>query len=271
MRSTLVGFALGVSSSDAAVGVPPALLAWRRHGRPHRWRAAGGMEPAHMRVFVVGLESSGTRWLASEIARCIFAFSHHWNGAKPPCISRRDVSVSHISLPAHDVCRRRMPPVVSLNGSSDLCGVKRTPKCRGAGPWGCGRHFLNVSGLLDIERSRLVVVRRHFGVTRFSKEFMRGGFPVVHCKHDDIARAEMETGLALINQALQRDSSRVMVVDYDFMDDGWQWPRLAMFLRGAPAVCDPTVDIDAIRRVAGANFSDRSGEITRLAAMGLKG
>lgn len=92
MRSTLVGFALGVSSSD------------------------GGMEPAHMRVFVVGLESSGTRWLASEIARCIFAFSHHWNGAKPPCISRRDVSVSHISLPAHDVCRRRMPPVVSLNG-----------------------------------------------------------------------------------------------------------------------------------------------------------
>jgi hypothetical protein len=248
-------------------------------------------------IFVVGLESSGTRLLAVSILKCILgAQASRWNGDWPPCVRHGPsaTSISHVSLPSGNVCdRKKLPPVVSLRGagllmrgrsSSDLCAhdqPKKHSACGGPGPF-CGRYVLNLTSvLLHDAHSRLVIVRRHYGVALYSKLFLKGGLPIVHCKHHQTAQHEMELGVGLLHDALRADEqallrapkrrSRVFVLDHDFLDDGWQWRRLSRFLDVPTPACEPPVDVEKLRRVAGANVSDRPGEIARLRLAGLNG
>lgn len=214
---------------------------------------------------VVGLESSGTRYVARELSRLLgdnctagrqpkgprasawSAAGCAWDGERPPCWEGPDRQVvQHVSLPFGGFC-----------GSGTAYVLQRTSICHGSTE--AGRWFLNLSSHLDQSNCRAVVVTREKVFTRISKVTQHCRTDVQRNRSATLAAAnastnlsaakvaavrslrsdavrEEEIGRQILREAMSSAPDRILVVPYDELE--WlrehHWGRIGIFVRGAP-------------------------------------
>lgn len=162
-------------------------------------------------LFIVGLESSGTRWLSRSIHSC-FTKAGNWDGEFPPCKTTHLFDIFHVSIPFGGWC---MPLLPRLYHTSDCDTFRKTqPKER----W-----ILDIPKALTNPTAKAIVIRRHPRDQFASK--MRN-----HCKNESSGASENQRGNELILQSIQKHKEKVFVLDYEYMDDKWQWPELMKWL-----------------------------------------
>lgn len=162
-------------------------------------------------LFVVGLESSGTRWLSRSIHKCIDTNSK-WDGEFPACKSTSNMDIFHVSLPWGGWCTKSVPRLYYTKGCAHF--QKTQPKHR----W-----ILDIPKTLSFPNAKAVIIRRHPHDQFASK--MR-----VHCKNKTVGKQENEKGNDLIIQGIQNFRRQIIVLDYEYMDDKWQWLELTKWL-----------------------------------------
>lgn len=162
-------------------------------------------------IYVIGLESSGTRWLSRAIHKCV-EDGVVWDGETPACVSTPRYDIFHVSLPWGGWCSNVVPPLYHV----DSCAAFQRAPPR-------DRWLLDVPRAVANPNAKVVVIRRH-PRDQFSSKQQH------HCRNETTGRRENERGNALIVDAIRAHGERTFVLDFEYMDDGWQWVGLTRFL-----------------------------------------
>ena len=148
-------------------------------------------------IYVLGLESSGTRFVSRSIAQAIDG-THSWDGERPACWkSRSGWHVHHISLPWGGTCDKSKP--LKVVKSPNMCG--RHPG---------GRWFADIVSILKghPDRKAVIVVR--------DAEFTLPSVLKHHCfQGTEVALAEQHKGRELIQEALDSVPDQILLVHYE--------------------------------------------------------
>lgn len=172
-------------------------------------------------VWIFGLESSGTRWLANAVYRARHAGdakARKWDGEHPPCMGK----VNHVSLPWGQTCEamRRsdgewpLPPVRVMQ--PDMCAAQ-----------GKGRMQVDISGVLAADPTARAVF-----IVRPREAQEAGVVSNGHCNHETALRAEGHQGEQLMIDAQRAFPERTVMTYYE--DYCWRrrevWEQLQAFL-----------------------------------------
>ena len=180
-------------------------------------------------VYVIGIESSGTRWLARALFACFTAVTTlksspmstaaSWDGEYPPCVNSSHIQLMHVSLPWGGRCEPSVAPPIM---TQTCTGLNRNPT----------RFILNALGVLTASTgAKLVVIRRH--PDHVLKSVLGN-----HCNDRIRARKDIHTSSRLLKHAVDSYPERVFLLDYEYMDDGIQWSSLTKWL-GVPSCTEP--------------------------------
>ena len=155
-----------------------------------------GMSAPPKSIYVVGLESSGTRALSRLIASMVAPKGHKvgWNGAYPFCYN----NIHHVSLPYNDVCRETMPIIVNSNGE---CGSEIEMP----------RFILNVSNVLHKNDKAIAVI-----ITRVLKSVWKSSNGL-HCSSLDTFLKESKASIQVMSDVLNQFPNRTILVSYHSM------------------------------------------------------
>ena len=169
-------------------------------------------------TLVTGLESSGTRFVARELANIVSGHRTHWNGEAPPCFCAANTShvIMHMSLPQGGRCSDYLQRGKQLGAPSAFH------------PSWClspeGRQMLNLSDLLlrQMPHCRAVVLTR--GYTFAHHRRLK-----THCTNEFALRKEEELGHHVIADSLARAPAAVLLVEYEWFDSvpKYVWGRIA--------------------------------------------
>jgi hypothetical protein len=157
-------------------------------------------KPPNKRIIVVGTESSGTRFVSRLIASMYHKYG--WNGEYPSCVHFNEtISLEHISIPFGFTCSR-----FSLR---NILGHEFTT---------CDEHptvrvFLNVSDVLVHDKDAFVIV-----VTRKYLDSLNSIYKN-HCKNKILASRELRLARQLLQDAIELNSNRLLMVDYESLED----------------------------------------------------
>lgn len=149
-------------------------------------------------IYVVGLESSGTRALTKLIASMVSpaTTSITWDGANPPCYN----NVHHVSLPYNDFCTDAIP---IIKDTFAPCGTRLPPH---------PRFILNISHILqtNINAVAVIVTRSLQSVWTSTKRKANG----VHCDSFTNFSNESRLALTIMKDALESYPAKTIVVSY---------------------------------------------------------
>lgn len=170
--------------------------------------SGGSFHPKH--IYVVGLESSGTRYLALTIAAAILDGAEvKWDGANPRCFPLRNPSrnqtyhLNHLSLPQGTHCQGKLDVLTRI---PNHCQVQRGIDSP--------RWFLNVTDqILNTPNSYLIIIVRDFTLSLFSKVQRK------HCSNMSLAYEEHLFGMTLLSEAMDKLApSRVHMMSYEMLE-----------------------------------------------------
>ena len=161
-------------------------------------------------LFVVGLESSGTRWLSRSLHSCTKS-KINWDGEYPACVKTPLFEIFHASLPWGSVCNKTNVPFYYPKRCTDF--TKNKP----------ARWMLDIPNVLKNDKSRVVFIRRHPRDQLYSK--IKN-----HCHNRSIALNENKIGNELIINSMRKHKKQVFVLHYEYMEDTWQWDMLTKWL-----------------------------------------
>lgn len=170
-------------------------------------------------LYVVGLESSGTRWLANALFTCV-QNKTTWDGERPACVSTPIFNIFHVSIPWGGTCHENeLPPLLTPRCSDFSARVHDVPRHLPR------RWNINLEKVLEREpASRGILIRRNHRDALASK--MRNE----HCTNTSQSLREMKTGNEIIVNARRSRPHQTTFLDYDYMDDDVQWELLTSWL-----------------------------------------
>ena len=163
-------------------------------------------------IFFFGLESSGTRYLARNVAHMIQNNST-WNGEYPACFETHGAKLVHISLPYAESCSQTAVPPVR---SKDLCTRPTT-----------GRYIANISDMLTKDVSCKAII-----ITRSEWERRSSSIASKHCQWPAIMRKEEELSFHIIHQAVLQHPARTLLLSYEWVSSmqHYLWSTIAKFI-----------------------------------------
>lgn len=173
-----------------------------RRTPPVRKPVAKPLYPVTRTIYVLGPESSGTRFVSRSIGQALDPTTR-WNGEFPPCKTfddhntKESYHIQHISLPWGGVCKDKIEILQNVN----LCGI--APKQP--------RWFVDIKSLLNAHPKDYAVV-----LTRDPNFALRSVLKK-HCFKQEMAIKERDTAIRLINEALSEPSisDRLVHVEYE--------------------------------------------------------
>jgi len=210
-------------------GAPPAVVS---EAAPHRAEVMyvqkeEEQSPEVGQIWIAGLESSGTRWLADAVYRARYFGQkgvEKWGGEYPPCKGQ----VNHVSMPRGLNCESMrpkgnpkarpenwpLPPVKVIQ--PDMCAAV-----------GGGRMQVNFTGVLEGDPSARVVF-----IVRPRKAQEAGVVKNQHCSIEAVLRAEGHQAEQLILEAHRHFPERTVMTHYE--DFCWRrrevWEEIQRFL-----------------------------------------
>lgn len=150
-------------------------------------------------LYVVGLESTGTRFVSREIASMRMG-PHNWTGEVPACVTADDLHLHHLSLPFGGVCSATTSAVVVKDSGGT------PPICSSNNRYHSPRWILNVSTLLAHRPNcRLVYLVRNDASAHGSRARR-------HCFDQAQLLEEERTSHEILEEAMERYPSRVLRV-----------------------------------------------------------
>ena len=147
-------------------------------------------------IYVVGLESSGTRALSRLIASMTAPAGQRitWNGESPFCYA----NIHHVSLPFNSVCGKTLPRISNSNVRCD-------------GKHDGSRFILNISNVLHTNDRAIAVI-----ITRSLRSVWKSTNGK-HCWSSEIFLKESKASIKVMSDALNRFPSRTLLISYHSM------------------------------------------------------
>lgn len=161
------------------------------------------------RVWISGLESSGTRWLAETILG-----DDRWNGEIPQCAVLRGVQIHHVSLPwgsecaADDYTMQNITALSKISKSDDFCQLSTSK-----------RIMINLTKVLETDKLAALVLIVRDRSSQESSAFSN------HCNNSVLLHKETQVGEQIMRLALKTFPDRVLLTHYE--DFCWRRSQVA--------------------------------------------
>lgn len=165
-------------------------------------------------IYIIGTESSGTRYVSRGIYDVIKKRNGIWDGERPPCkFVDHHLSIHHVSIPFGSYC----DGFINILQHVDLC--HKIPS---------NRFFLNVSNVLMMNKNdKAIIILRDSYFTK--RSILKN-----HCYEKRLLDVEYEMSIQIIKEAIDKfdNTKQLLVVNYETMAiyNEREWRRISDFL-----------------------------------------